>query len=545
MQVRRLAAWTALPLAVTLGLTACGGGGTGGSGESNPNAVVRIEIAEPQHLIPTNTSETSGSQVLAALFSPLVDFDAQNKPVEIAAESVTSTDNKVWTIKLKDGYTFHNGEKVTVENYIDAWNYGAYGPNGQGNSYFFEKIDGYADTQAVDPDGDGPQKAPEPKAKKLTGLKKVDDLTMTVSLTEPFSEFKAILGYTAFYPLPKAAFSADGVLADGFEQAVIGQGPFKIKGSWQHDAKVEVEKYDAFPGEKPKVAGVEFRIYQQMTAAYADVLSDNLDVIKTIPTENLSTASTDLGDRFLKSPASTFQFLAFPTFQKEFSSPDVRKAISMAIDRDEIVKSIFKESQQSATSFVSPVVAGFRPDTCGAACEFDPAKAKQLYTAAGGPAKLEISYNGDGGHKDWVDATCNQLKANLGVECIGTAEPKFADLLTKVESKQPVGMFRMGWVMDYPSMENYLGPLYTTNGSSNYYGYSNPAFDDLVRQGDDAATTTQAEKFWGQAEAILAQDMPVIPLRFGQNVFGHSAKVTSVNMDLYQKVDIYKIELAE
>ncbi|MGW5016232.1 ABC transporter substrate-binding protein, partial [Micromonospora chalcea] len=128
MRVRRLAAWAALPLAVTLGLTACGsGGGSGGAG--NPDAAVRIEIAEPQHLVPTNTNETSGSQVLSALFSPLVDYDEANKPHEVAADSVTTSDNKVWTIKLKPGYTFHNGEKVTADNYIDAWNYGAYAPN--------------------------------------------------------------------------------------------------------------------------------------------------------------------------------------------------------------------------------------------------------------------------------------------------------------------------------------------------------------------------------------------------------------------------------
>ena len=145
MRVRRLAAWTALPLAVTLGLVACGSGGDGGSGGSNPNAAVRIEIAEPQHLVPTNTNETSGSQVLAALFSPLVDYDEANKAYEVAAESVTSEDHKTWTIKLKDGYTFHNGEKVTADNYIDAWNYGAYAPNGQNSSYFFEKIAGYED----------------------------------------------------------------------------------------------------------------------------------------------------------------------------------------------------------------------------------------------------------------------------------------------------------------------------------------------------------------------------------------------------------------
>jgi peptide/nickel transport system substrate-binding protein/oligopeptide transport system substrate-binding protein len=542
MQVRRLVAWTAVPLAATLGLTACGGGSDSGSGKTNPNGVVSMSIAEPQHLIPTNTNETSGSQVDAALFSPLVDFDAQNKPYEVAAESVQSTDNKVWTIKLKDGYTFHNGEKVTADNYIDAWNYGAYAPNGQNNSYFFEKVQGYADLQSTDPDGDGPQKAPEPKAKTLSGLNKVDDLTFTVTLSQPYVDFKAMLGYTAFYPLPKAAFEAPGVIKKGFEEAIIGQGPFKIKGTWQHDAKVEVERYDAFPGEKPKVAGVEFRIYQQLTAAYADVQSDNLDVINQIPTENISTAKDDLGDRFQQSPASTLQILAFPTFQKEFSKPEVRKAISMAIDRDEIVKSIFKGSQQSARSFVSPVVAGYRENTAGAAAEFNPTKAKEMYTAAGGPAKIQISYNGDGGHKDWVDATCNQLKTNLGVECVGTAEPKFADLLTKVEKKQPVGLFRMGWVMDYPSMENYLGPLYSTDGSSNYYGYSNPEFDKLVKEGAAAPTEDEAIKKYQQAEDILAKDMPVIPLRFGQNNFGHSTKVKNVEMDLFNRVNLVKIE---
>lgn len=542
MQVRRLAAWTALPLAVTLGLAACGSGGNGGSGKSNPNAAVSIQIGEPQHLVPTNTTETSGSQVLAGLFSPLVDYDAQNKPYEVAAQSVASSDNKVWTIKLKDGFTFHNGQKVTSDDYINAWNYGAYAPNGQGASYFFEKIAGYDDLQSVDPDGDGPKAAPAPKAKTMSGLKKVDDQTFTVTLSQPYIDFKTMLGYTAFYPLPKAAFSAPGVLKDSYEQAPIGQGPFKMKGTWQHDAKIEVERYDAYPAEKPKVQGVEFRIYQQLSAAYADVLGDNLDVIPTIPTENMSSAAADLGDRYKTSPMSSFQFLAFPTFDKNFSSPDVRKAISMAIDRDEITKSVFKGSQQPARSFVSPVLPGYRDNTAGAAGNFNPTEAKKLYQAASGPAKITISYNGDGGHKDWVDATCNQLKANLGVDCVGSAEPKFADLLTKVEKKQPVGLFRMGWVMDYPSMEDYLGPLYSTNGSSNYYGYSNPEFDKLVKEGSAAPTQEEAIKKYQQAEDILAKDMPVIPLRFGQNVYGSSTKVKNVEMDLFQRVNLVKIE---
>ncbi|MEH1168115.1 ABC transporter substrate-binding protein [Micromonospora sp. CPCC 205539] len=532
MRVRRLAAWTALPLAVTLGLAACGSGGDGGS-DGNGSSAVSIQIGEPKHLVPTNTTETSGSQVIAGLFAPLVDYDAQNKPYEVAAQSVTSSDNKVWTIKLKDGYTFHNGEKVTSEDYINAWNYGAYAPNGQDSNYFFEKIAGYQDLQGK-----------APKAKTMTGLKKVDDLTFAVTLSAPYIDFRTMLGYNAFFPMPDAAFSAPGVLKDSYEQAPIGQGPFKMKGTWQHDSKIDVERYDAYPGEKPKVKNVEFRIYQQLTAAYADVLADNLDVLPTIPTESLSTAPSDLGDRYQTSPMSSFQFLAFPTFDKAYSSPDVRKAISMAIDRDEISKSVFKGSQQPARSFVSPVLPGYRDNTAGKAGEFNPTEAKKLYQAAGGPSKIVISYNGDGGHKDWVDATVNQLKANLGVDAVGVAEPKFADLLTKVEKKQPVGAFRMGWVMDYPTMEDYLGPLYSTNGSSNYYGYSNPQFDKLVTEGSAAKTQDEAIAKYQQAEDILAKDMPVIPLRFGENVFGHSAKVKNVEMDLFQRVNLVKIEAA-
>ena len=141
-----------------------------------------------------------------------------------------------------------------------------------------------------------------------------------------------------------------------------------------------------------------------------------------------------------------------------------------------------------------------------------------------------------------MDATCNQLKTNLGVECVGQPEAKFADLLTKVKKKESVGTFRMGWVMDYPSMENYLGPLYSTGGSSNYYGYSNPEFDKLVQEGREAKTSDEAIAKWQQAEDILAKDLRVMPLRFGQNNYGISEKVKNVEIDLFNRVDLSKIE---
>ena len=105
-------------------------------------------------------------------------------------------------------------------------------------------------------------------------------------------------------------------------------------------------------------------------------------------------------------------------------------------------------------------------------------------------------------------------------------------------------MFRMGWIFDYPAMENYLGPLYSTHGSSNYYGYSNPEFDSLLAQGDRAATPEEATKLYQQAEDILARDLPMIPLRYWVNNFGHSRRVKNVKVDAFFMVQLLDLESA-
>jgi peptide/nickel transport system substrate-binding protein/oligopeptide transport system substrate-binding protein len=476
------------------------------------------------------------------LFTPLVEYDEKSRPYELAAESIASTDNQTWTIKLRAGWTFHNGEPVTADSYINAWNAGAWGPNAHDGNYFYEKIAGYRDLNPTD--------GSAPKAKRLAGLTKKDDLTFDVQLNEPYVNFKAMLGYTSFFPLPNAAFTdvANHVIAPAYEQQPIGQGPFKMKGVWQHDQFIEVERFAEYKGpDVPKVDGIRFKIYQQLTTMYQDLLAGQLDVQRRILAENVGTARADLGDRFGQSPASTIQFLSFPTFDKHYAKLEIRKAISMAIDREEIVQTIFHGSQNSLRSFVSPIVPGYRENTCGEACAYNPTAAKALFESAGGASavggRIEIAYNVDGGHKPWVDATCNQLRRNLGVECVPNPQPKFAELLVKLKAKQPVGAFRMGWVFDYPAMENYLGPLYSTYGSSNYYGYSNPEFDRLVAAGDRAATPDAAVRFYQQAEDILARDLPVLPLRAEQNSYGHSERVTNVEIDLFNRVVLKKIEV--
>lgn len=529
-------------LFLTLLLGGCGTAERAERGDRSDSFVVSIGIAEPQSLIPSNSTESSGSEVLNALFTALVDYDANAMPYEVAAESITTTDNRVWIVKLRPGWTFHNGEPVTADSYINAWNAGAWGPNAHNANYFFSKIAGYEDLNPVDA-------RTKPKARKLSGLRRIDDLTFEVTLSEPYNNFRAMLGYTAFYPLPLAAFSDldNNEIDPRFQEAPIGQGPFKMQGVWQHDQLIETVRYENYAGAvKPKVDGIAFKIYQTLTTQYQDLLAGQLDVVPQIPIENLGGAAADLGERFKQSPSSTIQILAFPTFDPRFSKPEIRRAISMAIDRDAIIDTLFLGSQRTLRSFVSPIVPGYRANTCGEACEFNPTEARELFEKSGGRRavgeRIEIAYNVDGGHKPWVDATCNQIKANLGVDCVGNPQPKFAELLTKARRREPLGMFRMGWIFDYPAMENYLGPLYSTRGSSNYYGYSNPEFDALLQRGYAAATPQEAIALYQQAEDILARDLPVLPLRYSQNTFGHSTRVRNVELTLFNRTDILKIE---
>jgi ABC-type transport system substrate-binding protein len=527
-------------------LVLAGGCSFGGSAGEDPgtNGVV-IGITEPRHLLPTNTVEPNGAQVLASLFTPLVEFDAKRNPVPAAAASIKpDPTNRVWTIKLKPGITFSNGEPVTADNYLAAWNYGAYGPHEQNAASYFAPIDGYASLQSVDPDGPGgPRAAPKPAATTLSGLRKLDETTFTVTLAAPFAGWDSVLGAAAFYPLPDAAFSAPDVIAGGFEDAVIGNGPFRMVGTWKHGSGIRVERVSAFAGRAPKVDTIIWKIYERPDDAYADLAAGDLDVLPQLPVDRIAKAREKLGDRLRSSPNSSFTFVGFPAYEPEYAKATIRRALSMAIDRKAMTDQIFLGSQAPATAFVAPVVAGYRPDTCGANCQYRPAEARKLYESANGPRTVTISYNEDGSHQAWVDAMCAQIRTALGITCTGSGTRTFADLLTQVGRKEPVGMIRAGWVMDYPLMEDYLSQLYATGGASNHYGYSNPAFDSLLKQGAEETRRADAIKRWQEAEDVLVQDMPVIPLRFGLNIYGHSKRVTTVTVDPFQRVDVYSLTL--
>jgi oligopeptide transport system substrate-binding protein len=515
---------------LALALAACGGSSTKttASPAANGGGTILAYGSEPQNpLLPANTNETGGGRIMKLLFEGLISYDSAGKPVNQVAESINTTDAQNYTIKLKPGWKFTNGEPVNAKSFVDAWNFGALIDNAQLNAYFFEPIDGYKE---VHPDAEGAKAT----AKTMKGLKVVDDSTFTVKLATPQASFPLRLGYTAFYPMPQSAYK--NIKAQG--ETPVGNGSYMLDGKWVHNVDIKVKKNPDYKGTMvAKNAGVDVKVYTDLQAGYTDLQANNLDILDSIPDNALATFKADLGTRAINQPAGVFQAFDFPLYQPEWKSANskkIRQAISMAIDRDQITKTIFQGTRTPATDFSSPVVQGYSKDIGGDVLKYDPVKAKALLAEAGGfTGKLEISYNADGSHKAWVDAVCNSIKNAIAIDCVGKSYPDFKSLRDPITKGTMKYQFRAGWQMDYPALENFLAPLYAKGAGSNDSHYDNPGFDALLKKGDSAKTLDESIASFQEAEKLLVADMPSVPLWYANTTGGYSEKVSNVKFDVF------------
>jgi oligopeptide transport system substrate-binding protein len=537
--------------AVALLAAGCGGGSGSGSSDTSAAAKTGGEITvrgcNPQNpLVPQNTGETCGGNVIDAIFAKLVHYDPETaKPKNDLAESIDTTDNQNFTVKIKKGRKFHDGTEIKAKNFVDAWNYAAYAPNGMYNGYFFEPVEGFGDLQCTGTGDDPCAGAGKAKTDKLTGLKVVDDYTFTIKTSEKVSNLPVRLGYSAFAPLPDVFFKDPKAFGD----KPVGSGPYKLD-AWNKEQSIVLSKFADYQGDfGGKVDKITFKIYQDSDAAYNDVLANNLDITDEIPTSALidDKYKSDLPDRNAQKETGVIQTITFAPAKVDpnYADPKVRQAISMAIDRDTIIKQIFNNTRVPATGWVSPVVDGYKADQCGEYCKFDAAKAKAKLDEAGGfkGSKMTLSYNADAAHKDWTEATCNSIKQALGVDCVATGVVDFATFRAQIGDRKMKGMFRTGWQMDYPSIENFLAPIYKTGASSNDGDYSNPEFDKLLSDAAAATDEAQANQLYQQAEALLAKDMPAIPMWYGKTTMGWSDKVTGVKITAFGTIDFSSVSL--
>jgi peptide/nickel transport system substrate-binding protein/oligopeptide transport system substrate-binding protein len=504
-------------VAVAMAASACGGGGGGSGSKAKTFTFANIE---PEHLIPGNTNDAYGLNVESALFDTLMTLDTSGKPVPQDAESVTSTDQKVWTIKIKPGLTFHNGEPVTAQSFADAWNATADATNAWGNNYYLSTIDGYGD---LNPDSG------KPKTHTLKGLKVVDPQTLQVTLSQPFSQFPYILSFIGTAPMPKAAFTD----LKAYEQKPIGNGPFMMDGSWEHNRQIKTKKYPGYKGPRPaKSAGVVFKTYASRDAAYTDLRAGNVDIDTQIPAAKVPEAKRLLGDRFLSVPSGTMDFLEFPLYNPAFKNPDLRKAISMAIDRQAIVNAVYNGTFKPTGSLLAPIVPGYRANACGEACTYNPQAAKQLFDKAGGfKGTLTLMFsNADPTYEQWMTDVANQLKQNLGIANVTFDKVQASENISIQTDHKAPGPYRSNWTMDYPSPEDYLSPRCSKPSRS---GYDGTACEALIMKANAAKTPQEGRQYYQQAEDLILKDMPITPLWNWQDQAGYSSHIGDVHADPY------------
>lgn len=529
---------------------ACGGGDSSSSGASSNagggqgGGEISIRSCTPQNpLIPAATNEVCGGNVLDAVMAKLVHYNSDTAAPELdIAQSVDTTDNQNFTVKLKP-YKFQDGTEVKAKNFVDAWNYSAQGAQGYLSSYFFTPIAGYADLQCgADSKGQPDCDAKPAKAKTMSGLKVVDDKTFTIKTTEKVSNLLVRLGYTAFSPLPDSFFKDP----KAFGQKPVGAGPFKL--DEKTDTQMVASKFADYSGAfKPSVDKVTFRIYNDDGAAYNDVQANQLDFTDIIPSDRLvgDLWKTELEGRNGTSDSGTIATTSFSPIDENLKDVNLRKAISMAIDRPLINQQIFNGTRPPLDGWVSPVVDGFKAGACGEACTFQPEKAKQMYDAAGGykGGTLTLAVNGDGGHKPWAEAACNSIKNTLGLDCRVNVTPDFATIRNQITKRELKGMFRSGWQMDYPSIENFLAPIYGTGAGSNDSNYSSKTFDSLLAQAAAAPTPDQANALYQQAEQQLAVDFPSMPMWSYSQTSGWSDRVTDVKVTPFGVIDLESVKV--
>jgi oligopeptide transport system substrate-binding protein len=540
----RLIAASALFAAGALALTACGGGSSSGSSKSTSSsstASLTIYSTKPENpLIPANTNEVGGGNILDQVFRGLVKYNPDTAQPELAmAASITSSDNINWDVKLKPGQTFQDGTPVNADSFINAWNWGAYAPNGALNNYFFAPIKGYDVLNPTDPDGpDGPKKAATPKSKTLTGLTKVSDTEFKVVLSTPQSFFPVEVGYTAFAPLPPAFFT--NVAA--FGKKPIGNGPFQLV-SGNGDTGFVLKAWAGYKGtDKPHIASATFKTYTSDSAGYADLLAGNLDFMDQVPAADLvnNQYQKDLGTgRWINKPVGVINTATLPEYSSNFKNdPNIGKALSLAIDRATITKTVFNGGRTPATGWVSPVVQGYKAGACGTYCTYNPTLAKQYLAKSTFKGPFSFSYNADGpGNKEAAEAICNSIKNTLAVGCQAKAYVDFATLRQDVNAHKMTNIFRTGWQMDYPAMQDFLEPLYATGAGSNDGLYSNPQFDALLKKADGESGAPGLADYQ-KAEALLSNDMSIIPLWYNDQQSGWSSRLSNVHVTPFSTLDL-------
>jgi oligopeptide transport system substrate-binding protein len=464
---------------------------------------LKLYNIDPITLDPAVSAEATSHEYIAQIFSGLVQLDDNMEPApDIAERWEVSQDHLTFTFYLRKDVVFHDGKKVTAADFKYSWERACAPATGSivAGTYLGDIV--------------GVSNVMEGKTKEISGVQVVNDYTLKVTIDAPKSYFLSKLTY------PTAMVVDKDNVASGKDwwKKPNGTGPFKLK-DWQENSSLVLERNNRYYGQMASVEFVEFQFLsgQPMNmyeTGQIDVAGVTVDYIDRV---------TDTAGPFYKelqeSPELSFSWIGFNTEKPPFDDLNVRKAFTLAIDKDKIIALSLRNLVQRADGILPPGMPGYNKDLVGLKYDVNEAKALIASSKYGGVSNLPpitLTTAGYGGAISSVlEAIISQWRDNLGVEVtVRQLEPD-RYMYHLIEEKD--NMFDMGWIADYPHPQNFLDVLFHTGAENNFAGYTNPALDVLLEKAGIEPDTARSMGMYQQAEQMLVDDAAVLPLWFGRN----------------------------
>jgi oligopeptide transport system substrate-binding protein len=508
--MRRLGLLTAYSLALIAFLPACGRRETPVQAGNRTGTLHIGNGAEPGTLDPHLVDAYNDMRIIVALLEGLCAMDERtSEAVPAAAERwETSADGLTWTFHLRDDLQWSNGEPITADDFVQSWRRALSPTLASPYAYFLFPIKNGEAFNAG--------KITDPAA---LGLAAPDPRTLVITLERPTPYLPLLAANPAWFPVnPRVLERLGGLVSRTTPWLTpanfVGNGPFVLK-EWNPNARIIVAKNpryrDAagvrlneivfYPIENPDVEERNFRA-GQLHLTYSLPLSK-------IPNYRQENSGMLRADPFLRT-----YFIRFNVTKPPFDNPKVRRALAMAIDRDIISKKLLHASYAPANHFVAPGFPGF---TSRHRVPDDFAAARALLAEAGYPGgkglpPFELQVRNDDVLPPVIEAVQAMWQRELGLQVsIAQLEQK-----TAIQNQRLMD-YTVGanaWVADFADPVAQL-EIFLKDSGSNWTGWGNPVYGQALA--DAARTPDQSKRFefFQQAEAVLLEQAPIIPLIFG------------------------------
>jgi oligopeptide transport system substrate-binding protein len=462
--------------------------------------VLRINnLVEPKSLDPALVTGVPEHRIVSNLFEGLAVNDPKDLSPQpgMARSWSISRDGLVYTFTLRDA-TWTDGRKVTAHDFVYAWERVLDPKTGAEYAYQLYYL----------------KNGEEYNKGKLTdfgqvGVKALDDKTLQVTLRAPTPYFLFLTTFYTLYPVPRWAVEAHG--RDWVKPGkIVSNGAFRLA-AWVPQRELVLEKNPThWDAGAVRLQRVVFLPTDDVNTAYKQFLAGDSDWVPSVPPAQIESARQR--PEYYVTPYLGTYYFRFNVTRPPVNDARVRKALSMAVDREALTKFVTKAGEIPASSFVPVNMPGYEGIR---GLPFDPGAAKKLLAEAGYPdgkgfPKTELLYNTSELHRVVTQAIQQMWREQLGVQ-IDLVNVEWKVYLDQ-QRKRDYQISRAGWIGDYVDPNTFLD-MWVTGGGNNQTGWSSKRYDDLIARAGRVLDPRERMTLFNEAERLLVLDeAPILPL---------------------------------